>query len=58
VLIYEPITSIGENAFKDCTMLNNIECHASVAPSLGTGAFDNISPTGVLKVPAGSDYSS
>ena len=56
VTIGSGVTSIGKSAFQNCTSLNSITCYATTAPSLGDrDVFDNL-PSGILKVPKGSNY--
>ena len=58
------LKKIGRTAFKNNILLANITCLAEKAPELLLSSnteetfspFDNISPTGVLKYPKGSDY--
>ena len=47
----EYVSSIGINAFKNCSNINRIDVGASTPPSLGLGAFDNTnnSPIYVLE---------
>lgn len=52
------LVRIGEECFRDSELLSSITCHATTAPSFGQWAFLNISETGTLYYPAGSDYSS
>jgi hypothetical protein len=35
------VTSIGDNAFCDCSCLDEIVCESTTPPTLGTQAFDN-----------------
>ena len=58
ITIGNSVTSIGHNAFRDCSSLNEITCLATTAPSVTTYTFYNVKQNGLLKVPAGSDYSS
>lgn len=52
------VTFIGNDAFNSCSGLSEIICNANTAPELGgIYVFRSISSEGVLKVPAGSDYS-
>ena len=57
--IPDSVTFIGNDAFSGCSGLSELICNANTAPELGgIYVFRNISSKGVLKVPAGSDYSS
>ena len=62
--IGDKIDTIGGACFENCTALTSITCYATTAPALTASSyyrkksFYNISPTGVLHVPSGSDYSS
>ena len=58
ITIPDSVTSIGENAFCDCSNLNVITCRATTAPSIMSNTFEGIKSNGLLKIPAGSDYSS
>lgn len=58
VTIGNSVTSINPGAFSNCTNLNEITCFATTAPSIQNGTFANVKQNGILKVPAGSDYSS
>ena len=58
IIIPDSATSIGYYMFQYCTGLTSITCLAPTAPSLDFSAFSNVPNGGVLKVPAGSDYSS
>ena len=55
------VTSIGGGVFYDCSSLSEITCNAITAPTIsdstGGNTFYGIKEGGVLKVPAGSDYS-
>ena len=44
------VTSIGENAFYYCGVLNSVKCSASVPPSIGSSSFSSISSTCTLTV--------
>ena len=46
------MTSIGSNAFNNCTGLTSITCHATTPPTLGNNGFNNF--TIPLYVPKGS----
>lgn len=48
---------IDNHAFRACESLTTITCLASKAPELGDEPFLNISSTGTLHYPNGSDYS-
>jgi hypothetical protein len=52
------VTSIGNNAFYNCSGLTSVTCHATTAPTVYRSAFYNLSTNGTLYVPCGSDYSS
>lgn len=58
ITIPDSVTSIGEGAFSDCSNLNVITCRATTAPSIMSNTFEGIKSNGLLKIPAGSDYSS
>ena len=58
VVIGSGVTSIEQYTFQSCYGLNVITCHATTAPSIRSHAFNGIKQNGILKVPAGSDYSS
>ena len=58
ITIGNSVTSIGVRAFNGCSSLNKITCFATTAPSIGSNTFSEIKQNGLLKVPAGSDYSS
>jgi len=47
------VTSIGNDAFYNCTNLSTINCFATTAPTLGTNAFTNVSAT-TIQVPVGA----
>lgn len=52
------INYIADNVFNGCTSLQEIICWNTVSPNIGeNGVFTDVSENGVLKVPAGSDYS-
>ena len=52
------VTSIETSAFSYCSGLTSITCNAIIAPSITFNTFYGVKEGGVLKVPAGSDYSS
>ena len=56
--IPDSVTSIGDEAFLNCTELSEIICNAIIAPTIDSRTFYVVENDGVLKVPAGSDYSS
>ena len=58
VTIGSGVTSIDTYAFLDCTSLTSITCFATTPPTIDDYTFSNINSDGILKVPAGSDYSS
>ena len=58
VVISSGVTSIGSEAFSFCSSLNEITCNAITAPTISRYAFRNVKSGGILKVPAGSNYSS
>ena len=58
VVIGSGVTSIEETAFGGCSGLNEITCNAITAPTINNNTFLNVKSGGILKVPAGSDYSS
>lgn len=58
VTLPSTLTTVTYADFWGCERLNKIECAATNAPSVGDEAFANVSPTGTLIVPEGSDYSS
>lgn len=57
VTIGRGVTSIGNNAFYFCSGLNEITCRSSIAPSLGTDAFKNVSTSIPINIPCGSSMS-
>lgn len=57
VTIGRGVTSIGECAFYFCSGLNEITCRSSIAPSLGTDAFKNVSTSIPINIPCGSSMS-
>ena len=58
ITIPDSVTSIEEYAFYSCSNLNKITCLATTAPSIMSNTFEEIKSNGLLKIPAGSDYSS
>ena len=54
VTIPNSVFSIGSYAFNGCTGLDTINCYCDVAPSLGVGAFRNVSQSAVVNIPCGS----
>ena len=58
ITIPDSVTSIGDSAFDNCTGLSEITCNAITAPSIQSYTFNGVKENGILKVPAGSDYSS
>ena len=59
VTIGSGVTSIGDSVFWDCSELTSITSYAVIAPTIGgSNTFRDVKNGGVLKVPAGSDYSS
>ena len=56
--IPDSVTAIGGNVFSRCSSLKKIKCLATTAPSIVNTTFQDIKQNGILKVPAGSDYSS
>ena len=58
ITIPDSVTSIGGNVFSRCSSLKKINCLATTAPSIVNTTFQDIKQNGILKVPAGSDYSS
>lgn len=57
IVIPDLVTEIGDRAFGGCTILSEITCNAITAPTISSGTFLNVKQGGILKVPAGSDYS-
>ena len=57
IVLGNNVESIGYAAFLNDYHLNLIYCHAAVAPSLDRYPFYEISSTGTLHYPQGSDYS-
>ena len=58
VTIGSGVTTIDDYAFANCSGLTSITCLAPTVPSIQNTTFIHIKNGGVLKVPAGSDYSS
>ena len=58
ITIPKSVISIGQYTFDGCSKLNEITCLATTAPSIVYQTFFGIKQNGLLKVPAGSDYSS
>ena len=58
ITIGNSVTSIGKDVFYNCNKLSEITCSAITAPSIDTYTFREIKSNGILRVPAGSDYSS
>ena len=58
ITISNSVTSIGMSAFSYCSNLNEITCLATTAPRIDMFTFENIKSNGLLKIPAGSNYSS
>ena len=58
ITIPDSVTSIGERTFYGCSKLNEITCLATTAPSIGHQTFYYVKQSGILRAPAGSDYSS
>ena len=58
ITIPDSVTSIGFAAFQNCSNLTEITCNAITAPTIHRYACTPVANNGVLKVPAGSDYSS
>ena len=58
ITIPDSVTSIEAYAFSNCSNLNEITCLATTAPSIWWSTFMGIKSSGLLKIPAGSDYSS
>ena len=50
------VAAIGDNAFKGCVNIENVICHATIAPELGVNVFDDISKDAVLTYPEESNY--
>ena len=46
------------NVFDGCTSLTSITCRNTTCPRISSKTFNNISSTGTLNVPTGSNYSS
>ena len=53
----QTLKTIKTLAFIRCENLNSITCYATTAPTFGYNAFKNLSSSGTLRVPQGSDYS-
>lgn len=58
MVIPDSVTSIGFEAFYDCSSLSEITCNAPTAPTIQIYTFLEVKENGILKVPSGSDYSS
>ena len=58
ITIPDSVTRIGDRVFEGCSMLGNITCSATTAPKIFSFTFIKIKSNGILRVPAGSDYSS
>ena len=59
IVLPSGVTTVGRYCFNGCSSLRDITCLATVAPSLGNNhTFSRIATNGVLRYPAGSDYSS
>ena len=58
ITIPNSVTSIGAYTFEGCSNLSEITCFATTAPSIKNNTFSKIRTAGLLKIPAGSDYSS
>ena len=58
ITIPASVTIIEGYAFQNCSSLADVTSLATTAPTLGDGAFSNISTEAELYYPEGSDYSS
>ena len=58
VTIGNSVTTIGEQAFNDCFSLTSITFKSINPPTIVNESFSNISSTGTVHYPSGSDYSS
>ena len=57
VVIGSGVKTIDNNVFINCSSLNEITCNAIIAPEINSYTFKDVKVNGILKVPAGSDYS-
>ena len=53
LVIPNSVTSIGEYAFFWCSSLTSITCEAETPPTVGSSAFDRVSPSIPVYVPCG-----
>ena len=58
ITIPDSVISIGDDVFYFSTNLNEIICLAITSPNISNNTFIEVKEGGILKVPAGSDYSS
>lgn len=58
ITIPSSVTFIEYAAFHNCSALTEINCYATIAPSLENYVFFGCPSTGTVHYPAGSDYSS
>jgi hypothetical protein len=54
------VTSIGKEAFSYCYILEEVFCKGTIAPTLGSNAFEDCNKLNSIAVPKGSmwDYQS
>lgn len=57
IIIGNGITSISRGMFESCSSLTEITSLALIAPTLERDVLTDLSPSGILKYPKGSDYS-
>ena len=58
ITIPDSVTSIEGGGLNSCSSLNEITCLATTAPKITKNTFYGVKSSGILKVPAGSNYRS